>query len=347
MLWLLSGFAGLVIGIDKKQFSAQEMRAPAELNDISSYRHAHIFFDALEKFITDRVASRSKYIALYQGIGIESFTSRYSNNSSSLVGKDGWLFLGNFYNNVLDYTKNRTNYSNAEINDKIARLKEIQDIATSQHIPYVMIVAPNKHTIYGEFLPRWLTPKTDQRLADIINDQSKQSGLFFVFPKSEILTEKNIADKQDKRLYLKDDTHWNGYGAMIAFKQIWKTLQTQGNFIDFTEALTQKKIEKKHNGDLIAIGKYSDKYKDRVDYKYELDVLPNKKTVKNGHLLVLGDSFTHALMPLYELFFEKVTRLDWDKVNTKQYKDLIIELKPDAIVYQVVERHLRTNGMLN
>ncbi len=346
VVWLLSGFVGVIAGINEKEFAKRELREPRELKEFSSYKNSKDFLFNAERFFDDRIFYRGAYISLYQVLGVGALTAAFKDNNSFFLGKDNWMYVGNYFGKVVDYTLNAHVPSEEEIQKTLSRLKEIQSIATSKNIPFVLLIPPNKQSIYSEFLPRWMKPRSDYRYADIIYDRAKEHGLLLTFPKKSILAEKIKASAEGKRLYWKDDTHWNKYGAFQAFKALWPILQTQGNFFDLPSIVSMKEVEKKVDGDLIKISKLSSEYRDLQDFDYEISHENKQRIVKGGHILTIDDSFSYSLMPLYELAFDKITRVHWGDITTEDFKDMVEQLKPDAIVYEVVEQKLQSGGIL-
>ncbi len=345
-LWLLSGFAGVLIGVDEGKFSASEMRKPTTFKNLSKYDNAQQFLKDVENFFNDRVYFRGAYIALYQALGLESLSAAFKVNNSSVKGSDDWLFLGNSYSQVLDYTKNEGKLDTAAVAHRVKQFKHLQDLAAKYSIPFTVLIGPNKHTIYSEFLPEWFKPKSEYRFADAVLDLAQKEHVHVIYPKKEILAEKARATSQGTRIYYKDDTHWNHAGAFVAFKELWGELQKQGTLFDLPKAIRLEDSKKPFNGDLISIGKYDDSYKDELDYKYVLDSATDPNNLKKGHLLLLADSYSEALMPLYDMAFAKITRLHWTTITMPKYKELVETLRPDVIIFETVERDLSHAGML-
>ncbi len=345
-LWLCSGLVGVMLGLDKEFFSNQELRTPTVMKEFKAYTNSKDFFIDVENYWGDRIFFRNYYISLHHFLQFDEMLAPFNGNSKHLTGKEKWIFLGNFFNQVIDYTINLNHFSSSDVEQKIKRLKKIQTIVKDYNIPYVMIVTPNKHSIYEEYLPNRLKIKSNFRFADAVLQKAQEQQLYLSFPKKVLLKEKILATMQGKRLYLTDDSHWNEYGALLAFKEAWGILRTQGDFPDISHALTTKQIEKKHNGDIIKLGKYSAKYRDPVTYQYVLDEETKKNIIKKKHILAVGDSFTRKLLLPYSFAFEEITFFHWNTMTLEKLEELIKDLKPDAVVYQVVERSFLREGIL-
>ncbi len=345
-IWLLSGLVGIIVGFNKQDFAARELRDPVQLDEFSSYKSSKDFIFNIERYFDDRIFLRGSYISLYQDLDLNLLTAAFKDSSTYFIGKDKWLFLGNYYGNVLDYTINAKPSSKQTINNTLARIKTIQDIAKSHNIPFVLLISPNKQTIYPEFLPKWVKIRSEYRLGDIISEKVKEHNLNVIFPKKAMLAEKAKATQLNKRVYWSDDSHWNRHGAFTAFKEFWPVLMAQGDFPDIANAVSLKEVKRPDKADLLTISKLPMEYADPTDYAYVLEDKAKQSIKKKAHLLTLNDSFSYALMPLYDMAFDKVSRYNWNDIDLAKYKELIETLKPDAIIYQVVEHKLHDTGLI-
>ncbi len=344
-LWLLSGLVGVIVGFNEKDFAKRELREPVQLKDFDEYKDSKDFLFNTERYFDDRIFLRGAYISLYNIMGFNWLTASFKSNSSFFLGKDDWIFIGNSHANAVDYTINAVPPTELAINKSLDRLKAVKNIAEEYNIPYVIMIAPNKQSIYFEYFPRWLRYKSDYRFGDIIYDKAKEHNINIVFPKYSILQEKQNATKAGRRLYWKDDTHWNNYGALIAFRELWAVLMTQGDFPNLPDLISLKEIKNKNKGDLLNISKLPSTFSDPVSYAYRIDSNDKENIQRKKHLLTIDDSFSYTIMPLYTLGFDKVTRLHWDQVDLPKLKELVERIKPDAIIYEIVEQKIETDGI--
>ncbi len=334
IFWLVSGIVGLMVGIDLEEFSKRERRLPVAIGNIQNSKSWPLY---AEKFFEDRIFLRNLYISSYQFLEVENLIAAFNSNSIFFTGKKGWLFLGNRSQLANDYLNE--NIPNAKYIDyKITQLKKFQTFALENGAAYAMIIAPNKRTIYADYLPSWLKRSSNITLADIIHEKAKSHNLHFVFPKQSILNERNKADKLGKRLYWKDDSHWNGYGAFIAFKDTWHILKSQKQWEDLPSLMVQYEVTKSYDGDIIVLANLSSQYRDSVSYQYKFQANMTTGYKKKGHLLSISDSYTDHLLHLYHLCFDKVTVIQHNKLKFKEFQELITTLKPDAVIYEMAEQ---------
>ncbi len=345
VVWLLSGLVGVTIGFDAKEFAKRELREPMGIGAFNEYKSSKDFLFYVERYLDDRVFGRHTYLSIYNNLNLNMLTTAFKADNSFFMGKDGWGFLGNYYD-VLDYTLNVDPVSDKEINIVLQKLKTLNDIAKEHNIPFVVLIAPNKQSIYPEYLPSWVKPRSDYRLGEIIYDKAKANGLNVVYPKKALWDEKTKAAKEDKRLYWSDDSHWNKYGAFIAFKDLWASVLDLGSYPSFLDFIHLEQIERKKIGDIRIMAKLSSYYADTVEYDYIISNEDKKSIKKAKHLLNINDSFSEAHMPLYDMAFDKVTHFPWETYTLEKYKQAIETLKPDLIIYEIVEHKLSSGGII-
>lgn len=225
-----------------------------------------------------------------------SKTFDFSPVDDVIIGKDGWLFYSKTEN---DYLHNNT-LSDDDI-EKIAHtLKEMQTTCYEQGIEFLFVIAPNKNSIYAQYMPylgdKVLTDKNSDKLFKALDEKKVPYVNLF-----------NALKNQDMPVYHKLDTHWNNMGAAIASDQILKALNhDQLNFSSNEYTLSQN-----FDGDLYKMlypkGKKKDYNVDFVNqFSFNLDKpIKNSEQVeikttnesRSGSVLVFRDSFGNALYP--------------------------------------------------
>lgn len=135
-------------------------------------------------------------------------------NPDVTKGKDGWLFLAS--ERSTDYYRHTDLFTDAELERWRRVLEERRAWLAARGAAYVFVVAPNKETIYGEYMPDLLTQVAARsRLDQLIDYLGRHSDLSIVDLRG-VLT----AAKNEERLYHKTDTHWNERGAFRAYRAI-------------------------------------------------------------------------------------------------------------------------------
>lgn len=189
-------------------------------------------FDA---YFQDHFAGRRQLIRWNSLVGVHWLgmtpTSLASQQGAQLVGeklagastdvvsgKQGWLFFTG--SRVIDDYRCVTPFTRGQLAAWAETLAARRRWLEAQGIQFLLVVAPNKHTIYPEQLPRSINRLRDQsRLDQLLAELARQPN----FPVLD-LREPLRQSKQTERCYHLTDTHWNDYGAWIAYTEIMQGL---------------------------------------------------------------------------------------------------------------------------
>ncbi len=247
---------------------------------------------------------------------------------SVIQGTEDWLYYsgeGDGYpiesftgQQVLDDTSLIKIKSNLEAQQKWLR---------KRNIDFYIIVCPNKHTVYPEHFPY----KKGLTVADqMISYLNSNTALKIID-----LRETMIKAKDNKHLlYYKTDSHWNHYGGFIAYTKIINRLS-----VDYPELKPiplkdyNIRFKETEGGDLAEMVKLQ---KDLKDHKYIFE-RRDSTTFPKKNIVMFYDSYYGLLRPFFENHFTITERPhQW---NSFDYK-VIEDVKPDIVIYEVVERYL-------
>jgi peptidoglycan/LPS O-acetylase OafA/YrhL len=269
----------------------------------------------------------------------KGFEHAFGSSLNFYRGKDDWLFLGNSFGNSVAKLRLAMIPSVAEVGATVDMFSKVAATAAQSHTKVVLIVAPDKSSIYPEHLPDELIPSAKKYSSYFIDKLKDVPNLFVFDPTSDLLTLKN----SEGDLYYMTDTHWNNKGAFLAYSGFSKMMGLPVPDVYFQRGAT-------HRGDLIRISKLKNFplhsednwdaiFKDKPNWKKSESVVINQTPLSDKYIWVLGDSFSAALRPYFNATFKEVYYLGkLDKLN-----DLPIDLKgakrkPDIIVIVRVER---------
>ncbi len=304
------------------------------------------FFREFDSYINDHFGFREKLINLDINVNLKLFDK--PTTGTVMCGKQGWLFytaensIGNYQNTNL--------YTDEELEAMKEKYVNLQKFYNEQGIEFVMMIPPNKNTIYGEYYPEGIKKAGNYSRLDQLKDYfAENTDIPFVDVRDEL-----NAKKDQYELYYKTDTHWNNMGAFIAYQNLIKTIADKGVAVkQFSQDdFNIEKIDKS-GGDLLEMLKL-DKYKDdAVEYKfkyknkngkygYQSTLIDGKnhfktesKNKKLGKALIFRDSFGTAIEQfIANSFYE--AEFVWDTRCT-EYNHLL-ESKPDVVILEIVER---------
>ena len=294
------------------------------------------------------------------------------NEPNVIVGKDNFFFLGNGHVNIIDKTNGTLKYNNKILDKWSNKLKKLQDWYENQGIKFVVVVASNKHTIYDDKLPNGISYSEGTTVTDDMVEYSLKKNIHILNLKNSLREA-----KKDKELYFHSDTHWNNYAASIGYLETMKFLNTIYNKNYKKTKYTMKKIISKGAGDLTNFLKINqfleDSYENNYDFTFNnrsefcyANIAKNNKlnecttgmksnfnqyvinsnSLNKEKLLYLCDSFGLANSQLYNETFNTVWRFHLSYTNGGVLANFIKENKPDIVIYQIVERDLGNNTII-
>ena len=267
-------------------------------------------------------------------------------------GKGDWLFLGNAYNNTVAKLKLATVPSEKQI----AITRELFTTLCSDCAQYktrvILIVGPDKPSIYPEYLPDVLVPSHKKYLSYFLNELKKVNNLTVYDPTDDLLKSKRL----EGLLYGVSDTHWNNRGAFLAYRGFSKIAGLPVPEVSFRPGSG-------HSGDLIEIAKLKDLssssdgnwdvvWKNKPNWTEKevpheqktsfgsTTVVINPKPLSEKTVWVIGDSFSLALKQYFNATFKEIYYVGhWDgKHNNISQQLAVAKPKPDLLVVVKVER---------
>ena len=205
----------------------------------------------------------------------------------------------------------------------------------SQGILYLVVVCPNKDTIYPEYMPDTITKVTNVRRLDQLMELQKTNPDLPIIDLRQILRKW----KASYPLYYKLDSHWNAIGGFLAYQEIMKKIT---EVFPKAQPLTKDDVEitvntfEEEDGDLVKLVAMSGILSEmRATVYPKIKSMPSKKIHK---ALIFQDSFIAEVHPYLMRDFEKVvlTHHDWGYLK----HDTIQQEKPDVVIFEVIERNM-------
>lgn len=265
-----------------------------------------------------------------------------------LPGREGWLFLQQEDGRpIIQQSLGVYRYSPYELKAWSLLLLQRNYWAKLQGMDYVLVIPPNKSTIYPEYLPQGYR-KVDSPLS---REQLQQA-----LPDLHIidLTDSVRAHKHKGLLYAKNDTHWNELGAFFAYQAAMRALPTpyRDRPLDLTACeLTTDTVR---NGDLARmILEEGEEIVPRLNIRQSAArFVEERSQVVAANLRPLvyvhpdttlprvffdHDSFFKGLEPFFAEHFSASTFLwNWQGFHS----DLITREQPQLIIDEFVDRSL-------
>ena len=308
------------------------------------------FFVGLDVYYSDHFGFRLKLLGWQQ-----HWERRWFNQPPTpdvIIGREGWLYFSG--ENMIDNFRAIHPFQPVELQKWQTLLENRRDWLAQRGIRYAFVVAPDKQSIYPEYLPDWLTltrPLT--KLDQFIAHMKANSTVPVADLRPALLSGRSL-----DRMYFRTDTHWSQYGAFIGCQQLIKILAPQ---MPGLQPLPLTAFEKTRGpmqqvGDLARMLGQSMLEDDcpYIEPRAPLRPLPAVKDPKffgkdwdpgmepvvtinpdrKGTAIVFRDSFSEFWVPYLGQHFNKVIYLwqySWDL-------DIIKSEKPDVVIDEMLER---------
>jgi len=312
------------------------------------------FARGFEAYFTDNFGLREIFISWGGKIKTDVFKASI-NPKHALIGKDHWLYYNGFGN--VDFIFNSYTHRNLlteeELIKHVQTLEDRKKRCEQAGITYIRGFCPNAHTIYPENLPFLMKIQIKDTLsrADQVIEYLKKTKSDFklIDPRPAL-----FAAKKNNQVYRKLDSHWNSYGAFIAYQDLLN--QTYDQIGATPKSIDDFKIEwvESRFGDLVQMlaitspsyveslpiftpknneASFEEIFSDK--FRGVGRVMACEKCPDRRRVMIFRDSFTEALIQFYSLQFAE-TLYVWENYN----QDLIDQFKPDIVIEIPVERYL-------
>ena len=232
--------------------------------------------DDLTSYIADRFAFRQEFITVYAKLQAAIF--KESAAEDVVLGKDGWLF----YSDTADDYLHRGTISRRSAQGIGRTLALMQQYAQEQGTKFVFTVAPNKNSLYPEYMPNVGKPADAQKNLELLEESLKSHGVEYA--------DLTAAFEDQPVLYHRLDSHWNNRGAALGLQCITQKLGVSA-YPWFDESY---QTVQNHKGDLYEMlfpaGKELDEnviFDRRFAFKYLQDgetasAAPGRASIENG-----------------------------------------------------------------
>ncbi|MBK5966112.1 hypothetical protein CCR95_19010 [Thiocystis minor] len=287
-----------------------------------------------------------------------------------VIGREGWLFLGDAY------AKSITVKRISATKDNLVKINRIAVNTTSWWLwlkkngvkLYRIQLASDKSTIYPEYLPQWAKPVADHATNKL---RERVNPAIYIDNKAALLEAKS---QYGKSLYYRTDSHWNSFGAWIAYLDLAETIRKSGflgiqwltpNHVRFMD---RRDIP---GGDIAGFLWMKDILSD-IEVPMKIDIgrplfvehinfqtkksmartnnlilkespkpilVKSPNALNKARLLWLRDSFGTKISPLMAATFSEILQLHYNKATSEIFSQMVLTFKPDYIIITSVERN--------
>ncbi len=269
---------------------------------------------------------------------IQSRIFRVSNVDTVITGENGWLY----YSSTLDDYLGQNLMSERELFAAAHNLALMQQAVEQEGVVFAVAVPPNKNSLYGENMPYYDSVKvSEEKNIDGLTARLEEEGVTCV----DLFA---LFEGQEETLYLKRDSHWNGKGALLAYREMMDTLQIPYDPLETVTAVRTKT----EIGDLNTMiyprtaepeWNYYYNYEETWQYVTETQSVEDawietENPEGEGSLLMFRDSFGNTLLPLMAGSFRQAYFSKGEPYDLTTYME---EYAPSAVIVEKVERNIR------
>lgn len=293
---------------------------------------------ALTAYVNDHFGFRKTLVEGHAAVLVKGLGE--STSPVVYVGKHGWLYLT--LGLSPDSFRGQESFGPGRFEEWLRSMHRMHDWLATRHIRFYVIIPPDKHTIYPEYLPASVKPGPGATRLDTLIAALRQANIDEVDVRDDL-----VLAKATGPLYYHTDTHWNGNGAYVAYRAIALELGKALPQIrpcprsDFTESLRRR------TGDLNLMLGLTHGYeesslflvpkKDAPLSRREGDLLIDEQhDPELPRMVMLRDSFANYLRPLLSQNFSRATYVFSNDLDTA----LVQREKPDLVLFELVERRL-------
>ena len=328
LLICLIPFAGMAI-LGPSEAVANEIQAnPPKLTNRDGSFNINVADDT-EEYIADRFAFRQELITLWAKLNGKLL--RTSVQEQVILGEEDWLYYASTENDYMGHCTDSSRIAYAAAN-----LALMQEYADSLGAEFTFAIAPNKNSLYPEYMPAYYPRGTQSNAKLLLEELNKQNVCYT-----------NLYDSfrnTDEVLYFRTDSHWNGRGAALAADAILQSIGKGSDYYngEFTQTAP-------HTGDLYEMlyptgNETEADYTPAAGFSFRYDTEPNNGNAikfetsgsEQGNLVCWRDSFGISLHPYLAdafgtCFFSRSAVYDLTELQARD---------ADAVVIELVERNL-------
>jgi len=175
------------------------------------------FLAAIEAYFDDHFGCRNCLVMWHNKLNWTLFKTK--ENHEALVGREGWLYYAD--GQMVEHFRGILQFSDPELAGWKKLLERRRDWLAQRGIQYIFVIAPDKQSVYPEYLPDWLKNAGGKTKLDQFLDYMRvtHSTVQILDLRPALRTGKKFTS-----VYQKTDTHWNNLGAFFAYTNLICTL---------------------------------------------------------------------------------------------------------------------------
>ena len=244
----------------EKRAENSENRELAQFPEVKEPEDIRTFPKKFDSWYSDHLPYKENMVSLKSQTEI-GILKELDSDQVILGTETPWLFYKASDGQAIETYKRTNQFSDENLTKITEVLTGLQTKLSEQGIDFVLMITPDKETIYGpDYMPSDIKVMTDrvQRTDQLLSYLSEHApNLNVLYPKEALLSEKQglfeaaqkateaaavtagngTAEYAPWPLYYESDTHWNKIGAKIASDELFNLLseEDRGWLVPYTE----------------------------------------------------------------------------------------------------------------
>lgn len=267
-----------------------------------------------------------------------------------LVGEDGWLVY-TAEGDIEDYQKVEL-FTQEELAYFQKNLDALSERYAQRGITLLVVIAPNKNTIYPERVPDAVpVVGAVSKLDQTVNYLRANGNTQLIDLRPALL-----AAKAEREIYYATDTHWNDYGAYVAYSAIMSELKKTHPHLSARPASDfQPVLREPDTLDLSSVMGATMLLEPKIQFAPLFDLSSAYKTVNLGgrrlmfsynrndelpDLVMYYDSFFFSVIPMLGEHFHNGLYVQNFTGSGLWNLSWVDEQEPDVVIIEFAERYL-------
>jgi hypothetical protein len=132
-----------------------------------------------------------------------------------LIGRDGWWYYTD--DGAMDDIVSAVPMPRSEMDAWRLVLEDNRNWLAEQQVPYLFVLAPDKHLVYPEYLPPTVRVLGRPRVEELTRFLEERSTVHVLDLRPPLLDA-----KRSERVFHRTDTHWNNRGSLVAYVEVMR-----------------------------------------------------------------------------------------------------------------------------
>ena len=272
--------------------------------------------------------------------------------NNAIAGKSGWIFYAGELS-IPEYQRT-DRFSQRDLRTLQRKLDELESFLAADGRALLLVVPPNKTTIYPQYMPDEIPVLGAVSRFDEVLRYVDDHGTTRILDLRPAL----IRESATQQIYYRTDTHWNELGAYYAYVEIVEALSVDFpglgahalSDFELRTVVGDARTDLPRSMGFLSLQDDAPVLEPRfpVHISTTTDRLPDGQEILRTTnrdegmptALVFGDSFYGGLRRFMELGFSRVTMLPYNSLSGASVYDWIRQEEPDIVIIECVERGL-------